>query len=153
MSTTARSTRNELLQQQQRDEPMSPGTLSSKTIRSFNKHAQRQLVEEQRQAMIENFDMEVEDKIRSMRAQLEADKMDLLLKAECEIAQLPKCVRDMPLKTFIHEYGGDMTAAVRGMLKLDDENSSALISLPEAPLAIRNRRKKAAAAAATALIK
>ncbi|KAJ1768358.1 hypothetical protein LPJ74_004886 [Coemansia sp. RSA 1843] len=147
MSTTA-SSRSELhnrqQQQQQRSEPMSPGALSTKTIRSFNRHAQRQLAEEQRLAMLENFDMEVEDKIRSMRTQLESDKMDLRLKAECEIAQLPRCVREMPLKTFMHEYGGDVTAAVRGMLRMEDEESSVLASLPEAPLAIRMRRKKAA---------
>ncbi|KAJ2659718.1 hypothetical protein IWW48_003319 [Coemansia sp. RSA 1200] len=145
--STAASSRSELhsqQQHQQRDEPMSPGTLSSKTIRSLNRHAQRQLAEEQRLAMLENFDMEVEDKIRSMRTQLEADKMDLRLKAECEIAQLPRCVREMPLKTFIHEYGGDVAAAVRGMLRMEDEESSVLASLPEAPLAIRMRRKKAA---------
>ncbi|KAJ2512450.1 hypothetical protein GGI11_002436 [Coemansia sp. RSA 2049] len=148
--STAASSRSELhsqqqqQQRQQRDEPMSPGTLSSKTIRSLNRHAQRQLAEEQRLAMLENFDMEVEDKIRSMRTQLDVDKMDLRLKAECEIAQLPKCVRDMPLKTFIHEYGGDVAAAVRGMLRIEGEESSVLASLPEAPLAIRMRRKKAA---------
>ncbi|KAJ2460258.1 hypothetical protein GGI02_005782, partial [Coemansia sp. RSA 2322] len=84
--------------------------------------------------MIENFDMEVEDKIRSMRAQLEADKMDLVLKADCDIALLPKCVREMPLRTFLRDYGGDVSAAVRGVLKLDDDNLEGIDPLPETPL-------------------
>ncbi|KAJ1719899.1 hypothetical protein LPJ53_005402 [Coemansia erecta] len=111
--------------------------------RTFDKDAARKLAEEQRQAMLENFDMEVEDKIRSMRVQLEADKNDLMLKADCEVAQLPRCVREMPLKTFLREYGGDVSAAVRGALRLDIENSDELVSLPEMPLAIRARRRLA----------
>ncbi|KAJ2317319.1 hypothetical protein GGI00_006805 [Coemansia sp. RSA 2681] len=94
--------------------------------------------------MIENFDMEVEDKIRSMRAQHEADKMDLILKADCDVAQLPKCVRDMPLLTFLREYGGDVSAAVRGVLKIDDKGRDSMVPLPETPLVIRARRKVAA---------
>ncbi|KAJ1646703.1 hypothetical protein J3B02_000415 [Coemansia erecta] len=121
----------------------SPKNLSAKTARSINRDASRQLAEEQRQAMLENFDMEVEDKIRSMRAQLVADKRDLILKADCEIAQLPKCVREMPLKTFLHEYQGDVSAAVRGSLQIDSDSSDKLLSLPETPLAIRVRRRLA----------
>ncbi|KAJ2377092.1 hypothetical protein IW150_001590 [Coemansia sp. RSA 2607] len=110
--------------------------------RTLDKDATKKLAEEQRQAMLENFDMEVEDKIRSMRVQLEADKNDLMLKADCEVAQLPKCVREMPLKTFLRDYGGDVPAAVRGALRLDIENSDELVSLPETPLAIRARRRQ-----------
>ncbi|KAJ2719714.1 hypothetical protein GGI07_005038 [Coemansia sp. Benny D115] len=120
---------------------MSPGGMSTKTVKSMDKHAQRMLAEEHRQAMLENFDMEVEDKVRSMRAQLEADKKDLILKADCEVAQLPKAVRDMPLKTFLLEYGGDVSAAVRGSLKLGDSSVDELFNLPEMPLAIRARRR------------
>ncbi|KAJ1655405.1 hypothetical protein GGF38_004764 [Coemansia sp. RSA 25] len=123
---------------------MSPGALSSRTVRSLSKQAHLQLADEQRQAMIENFDMEVEDKIRSMRAQHEADKMDLVLKADCDVAQLPKCVRDMPLLTFLREYGGDVSAAVRGVLKIDDKGRDSMVPLPETPLVIRARRKVAA---------
>ncbi|KAJ2234602.1 hypothetical protein H4R99_005434 [Coemansia sp. RSA 1722] len=124
-------------------EYMSPGNMSPRTTKSLNRDAGRQLAEEQRQAMLENFDMEVEDKIRSMRAQLEADKRDLVLKADCEIAQLPKCVREMPLKAFLHEYQGDVSAAVRGLLQIDSASSDSLLSLPETPLAIRVRRRLA----------
>ncbi|KAJ2822478.1 hypothetical protein IWW50_004195 [Coemansia erecta] len=140
MSTVAS---NSPADDQQQDEFASPGSVASRTPRAHNKHALRQLAEEQRQAMIENFDLEVEDKIRSMMAQLEADKADLLLKADCELAQLPKCVRDMPLKAFLHEHNGDVSAAVRGVLKLDNERQDSLVSLPETPLAIRLRRKAA----------
>ncbi|KAJ2122349.1 hypothetical protein IW147_003448 [Coemansia sp. RSA 720] len=129
---------------QQPEEFASPGSVANRTPRAHNKHEIRQLAEEQRQAMIENFDLEVEDKIRSMMAQLEADKADLQLKADCEIAQLPNCVRDMPLKAFLHEYNGDVSTAVRGVLKLDNERQDSLVSLPETPLAIRLRRKAAA---------
>lgn len=120
--------------------PLSPGS-----IRTLDKIPHRELIEEQRQAMLENFDMEVEDKARAMRTQLDVDKKDLVLKADCDIAQLPKCVREMPLKTFVYEYGGDVTAAVRGALKIDDKGSQSLVELPETPLVIRARRKKAAA--------
>ncbi|KAJ2000947.1 hypothetical protein GGI04_003942 [Coemansia thaxteri] len=122
---------------------LSPGALSPRTVRSLNRNTQRHLADEQRLAMIENFDMEVEDKIRSMRAQLEADKMDLVLKADCDIALLPKCVREMPLRTFLRDYGGDVSAAVRGVLKLDDDNLEGIDPLPETPLVIRARRKEA----------
>ncbi|KAJ2451248.1 hypothetical protein GGF42_004308, partial [Coemansia sp. RSA 2424] len=108
------------------DGSMSPGALSSRTVRSLNKQAHLQLADEQRQAMLENFDMEVNDKIRSMRAQHEADKVDLVLKADCDVAQLPKCVRDMPLLTFLREYGGDVSAAVRGVLKIDDKGRDSM---------------------------
>ncbi|KAJ1956865.1 hypothetical protein GGI12_005193 [Dipsacomyces acuminosporus] len=123
-------------------EGKSPNTVVSKSSNSLSKHRGRQLVEEQRIAMLENFDMEVEDKIRSMRVQLEADKADLLLKAECEIAQLPKCVREMPLKVFLDKYHGDVQAAVRGTLRLDGSTDDSLAKLPDTPLAIRSRRKK-----------
>ncbi|KAI9478980.1 hypothetical protein LPJ78_003275 [Coemansia sp. RSA 989] len=124
----------------QLDEHKSPGSVTSPGLRTHNKHTLRQLAEEQRQAMIENFDLEVEDKIRSMMVQLEADKAELALKADCEVAQLPKCVREMPLKTFLREYNGDVSAAVRGVLKLDETQDN-LMSMPETPLAIRLRRK------------
>ncbi|KAJ2391468.1 hypothetical protein H4S02_001314 [Coemansia sp. RSA 2611] len=124
----------------------SPGSVASRTPRT-RKHALRQVAEEQRQAMIENFDLEVEDKIRSMMAQLEDDKADLLLKADCEIAQLPKCVREMPLKAFLRKYNGEVSAAVLGVLEMDSAAQDCLVSLPETPLAIRLRRKAAAAAA------
>ncbi|KAI8321358.1 hypothetical protein GQ54DRAFT_311896 [Martensiomyces pterosporus] len=126
-------------------EDKSQGTIVGKPAKSLSKHKGRQLVEEQRIAMLENFDMEVEDKIRSMRVQLEADKADLMLKADCEIAQLPKCVREMPLKVFLDEYGGDVHAAVRGALKLDGSSDGSLAHLPETPVAIRARRKRAKA--------
>ncbi|KAJ2486515.1 hypothetical protein IWW37_005591 [Coemansia sp. RSA 2050] len=138
---------NSALPDTNRDTPQdgckSPGALSSRTVRSLNRQAHLQLANEQRQAMIENFDMEVEDKIRSMRAQHEADKMDLVLKADCDIAQLPKCVRDMPLVTFLREYGGDVSAAVRGVLKIDDRGCESMVPLPQTPLVIRARRKVA----------
>ncbi|KAJ2032537.1 hypothetical protein IWW57_000171 [Coemansia sp. S610] len=138
---------NSALQDTNRDTPQdgckSPGALSSRSVRSPNRQAHIQLANEQRQAMIENFDMEVEDKIRSMRAQHEADKMDLVLKADCDIAQLPKCVRDMPLVTFLRDYGGDVSAAVRGVLKIDDKGRESMVPLPETPLVIRARRKAA----------
>ncbi|KAJ1946824.1 hypothetical protein GGF37_000914 [Kickxella alabastrina] len=121
----------------------SPGGISGRTLKTFDKHAERQLAEEQRMAMLENFDMEVQDKIRSMRTQLEADKKDLVLKADCEVAQLPKCVREMNLKMFLRDYGGDVSAAVRGTLKLDSDSSEELYNLPEIPSAIRARRKMA----------
>ncbi|KAJ2694488.1 hypothetical protein H4218_005586 [Coemansia sp. IMI 209128] len=138
---------NSALQDTNRDTPQdgckSPGALSSRSVRSPNRQAHIQLANEQRQAMIENFDMEVEDKIRSMRAQHEADKMDLVLKADCDIAQLPKCVRDMSLVTFLRDYGGDVSAAVRGVLKIDDRGRESMVPLPETPLVIRARRKAA----------
>ncbi|KAJ2371573.1 hypothetical protein H4S02_009507 [Coemansia sp. RSA 2611] len=138
---------NSALQDTNRDTPQdgckSPGALSSRSVRSPNRQAHIQLANEQRQAMIENFDMEVEDKIRSMRAQHEADKMDLVLKADCDIAQLPKCVRDMSLVTFLRDYGGDVSAAVRGVLKIDDRGGESMVPLPETPLVIRARRKAA----------
>ncbi|KAJ1815712.1 hypothetical protein LPJ60_005611, partial [Coemansia sp. RSA 2675] len=131
---------NSALQDTNRDTPQdgckSPGALSSRSVRSPNRQAHIQLANEQRQAMIENFDMEVEDKIRSMRAQHEADKMDLVLKADCDIAQLPKCVRDMSLVTFLRDYGGDVSAAVRGVLKIDDRGRESMVPLPETPLVI-----------------
>ncbi|KAJ2785200.1 hypothetical protein H4R18_000651 [Coemansia javaensis] len=99
--------------------------------------------------MIENFDLEVEDKVRAMMAQLDEDKRDLQLRADCEIAQLPRCVRDMPLGTFVREYGGEVSAAVRGALGLDAAASAGgadgLVALPATPLAIRARRRAAAA--------
>ncbi|KAJ2890918.1 hypothetical protein IWW38_003875 [Coemansia aciculifera] len=138
---------NSTLPDANRDAPqdgcLSPGSLSSRTIKSVNRQAHLQLADEQRQAMIENFDMEVEDKIRSMRAQHEADKMDLVLKADCDIAQLPKCVREMPLLTFLRDYGGDVAAAVRGVLKIDDKGRDSMVPLPETPFVIRARRKVA----------
>ncbi|KAJ2079222.1 hypothetical protein H4R24_003916 [Coemansia sp. RSA 988] len=123
------------------EEFQTPGSASTRKRRTHNKQDLQQRNEEQRQAMIENFDLEIEDKIRSMMVQLEADKMDLQLKADCEIAQLPKCVRDMPLKTFLHEYGGEVSMAARGTLNLEDQNDALFASLPETPLAIRVRRK------------
>ncbi|KAJ1922412.1 hypothetical protein GGI01_002737 [Coemansia sp. RSA 376] len=136
---------NSSLPDTNRDTPqdgcLSPGALSSRTVRSVNREAHVQLAHEQRTAMLENFDMEVEDKIRLMRAQLDADKMDLILKADCDVAQLPKCVRDMPLVTFLREYGGDVSAAVRGVLKIDDKGRETMVPLPETPLVIRARRK------------
>ncbi|KAJ1717874.1 hypothetical protein LPJ61_007091 [Coemansia biformis] len=141
MSTVATSPLAEGNGQEECHTPKSPG---GRAARAQNKHRQRQLAEEQRQAMIENFDLEVEDKIRAMMAQLEADKMDLQLRADCEIAQLPKCVRDMPLKAFMREYGGDVSAAVRGVLGLDGQGCCDPVSVPETPLVIRARRKAAA---------
>ncbi|PIA18356.1 hypothetical protein COEREDRAFT_85332 [Coemansia reversa NRRL 1564] len=118
-----------------------PEPASTRKRRTHNKQDIQQRNEEQRQAMIENFDLEIEDKIRSMMVQLEADKMDLQLKADCEIAQLPKCVREMPLRKFLQEYGGEVSVAARGTLNLEDQDDALFASLPETPLAIRVRRK------------
>ncbi|KAJ2608498.1 hypothetical protein H4S08_004437 [Coemansia sp. RSA 1365] len=123
------------------EELQTPEAASTRKRRTHNKQDIQQRNEEQRQAMIENFDLEIEDKIRSMMVQLEADKMDLQLKADCEIAQLPKCVREMPLRKFLHEYGGEVAVAARGALNLEDQDDALFASLPETPLAIRIRRK------------
>ncbi|KAJ2793375.1 hypothetical protein H4R21_005924 [Coemansia helicoidea] len=141
MSTAATTPRPDGAEHDEHPSPRSPG---GRPARAHNKHTIRQLAEEQRQAMIENFDLEVEDKIRAMMAQLEADRMDLQLRADCEIELLPRCVRDMTLKTFMREYGGDVSAAVRGVLSLDSEGAGAAVLLPETPLVIRARRKAAA---------
>ncbi|ORX72328.1 hypothetical protein DL89DRAFT_265913 [Linderina pennispora] len=102
----------------------SQGTVVGNPSSKFGTHKDLELVEEQRIAMLENFDMEVEDKIRSMRAQLEADKQELILKAECEIAQLPKHVREM-------SFGGDIHAALRSALRVDQQGVNGMFDLPE----------------------
>ncbi|KAJ1932498.1 hypothetical protein FBU59_006352 [Linderina macrospora] len=120
----------------------SQGTVVGKSSRKLITHKDRQLVEEQRIAMLENFDMEVEDKIRSMRAQLEADKQDLILKAECEIAQLPRHVREMPLKKFLDEFEGDIHAALRSALSIDEQSINEAFDIPEVPAILLARQKK-----------
>ncbi|KAJ1955507.1 hypothetical protein EC988_001844 [Linderina pennispora] len=119
----------------------SQGTVVGNPSSKFGTHKDLELVEEQRIAMLENFDMEVEDKIRSMRAQLEADKQELILKAECEIAQLPKHVREMPLKVFLDEFGGDIHAALRSALRVDQQGVNDMFDLPEVPAIILARQK------------
>ncbi|PWA00100.1 hypothetical protein BB558_003865 [Smittium angustum] len=60
-------------------------------------------------AIIENFDIEVRDKIRSLENQLRFDIDELMLKAECEIQELPTKVKNMKLKDFITKYNGDIS--------------------------------------------
>ncbi|KAG0232415.1 hypothetical protein BGW42_008206 [Actinomortierella wolfii] len=68
------------------------------------------LTNEQREAVIENLDIEMADRLMRLRKQVEVLKQNLVFRGEIEIDRIPTYVRPLTMEEFWLKFNGDANA-------------------------------------------
>ncbi|KAF9514920.1 hypothetical protein BS47DRAFT_1342529 [Hydnum rufescens UP504] len=75
----------------------------------------RSYTQKEKDQILENFDLELNSRIRTIEAELEAHLSKLLIFSKNQITRVPANVRDITLREFGEKSQGDMNVLVRGM--------------------------------------
>ncbi|KIY47065.1 hypothetical protein FISHEDRAFT_75095 [Fistulina hepatica ATCC 64428] len=70
---------------------------------------------EEKNILLRNFDLEVDDRLSKLKAQLEFELNDYRDRQETLLRSIPTEVRSMKMREFGMKYGGDIRAAVLGV--------------------------------------
>ncbi|KAF9167568.1 hypothetical protein DFQ26_004083 [Actinomortierella ambigua] len=83
------------------------------------------LTKEQREAVIENLEIEMADRLMRLRKQVDVLKQNLVFRGEIEIDRIPSSVRPLTMEEFWLKFNGDANAyrQRQAQLKADVQNS------------------------------
>jgi len=71
------------------------------------------------ESIIENFDLEVESRVRSLWQRYELSVMDLKSRLDLEVNRIPDQILLLPMSKFCYQFKGDFKLYFESMLKMD----------------------------------
>ncbi|KAF9976757.1 hypothetical protein BGZ73_007892 [Actinomortierella ambigua] len=85
----------------------------------------KHLTSEQRDAVVENLEIEMADRLMRLRKQVDVLKQNLVFRGEIEIDRIPSSVRPLSMEEFWLQFNGDANAyrQRQAQLKADVQNS------------------------------
>jgi hypothetical protein len=79
-------------------------------------------------ALLDEFDIEVEDKCNFLKQQAAELATSVRNQLAIELVKIPKRIREMPMKTFMEEYGGDLNIVIEDDMRKQIERSTPMLT-------------------------
>ncbi|KAB5596375.1 Nbl1/borealin family, amino-terminal protein [Ceratobasidium theobromae] len=90
-----------------------PAKMAAKT--SSSTKVGRRFTEEEKAQLLENFDLEIADRVARMRANVADILGRFLIRQENEVTRIPRALRSLTVGEFADKYNGSIAACLQGM--------------------------------------